>query len=128
MTGMLLLLALLLLGAWLLLRLRRASSGSKTDQAPLRPFAAVSIRGTDKACCRAKALAGERFLARKPPELPLAGCDADTCECYFVHYDDRRHERDRRSPFNVNTGSTGTGVFEAERRQGIDRRKASRPA
>ncbi|MEM8685514.1 MAG: hypothetical protein AAGF72_19025, partial [Pseudomonadota bacterium] len=101
-----------------------ATAPAKAPKPP-RPFAAVAIRGTNAACCRAKALAGERFLASKPPELPLPGCDASSCECYFVHYDDRRKDHDRRSPYNVNTAGAGTGVFEAERRQGIDRRRAS---
>ncbi len=125
MTKFLLMLAVLLLAVWLVLRVRRPATTSVDEKKLPKPFAAVAIRGTDAACCRAKQLAGERFLASKPPELPLEGCDAAKCECYFVHYDDRRRDSDRRSPFNVNTGAGGTGVFEAERRQGIDRRKAS---
>lgn len=125
MTKFLLLSVLILLGAWLLLRLRRSAAAPAEEKKLPKPFAAVSIRGTDRACCRAKQLADERFLASKPPALPLEGCDSARCECYFVHYDDRRRDYDRRSPFNVNTGSSGTGVFEVERRQGLDRRKAS---
>ena len=125
MTKYLLLSALILLGAWLFLRMRRPSTASADTKVLPKPFAAVSIRGTSRACCRAKQLADERFLASKPPALPLEGCDAARCECYFVHYDDRRRDYDRRSPFNVNTGSSGTGMFEVERRQGVDRRQAS---
>ena len=124
MTKYLLLLALLLLGVWLVMRMRRPAAAPVEEKKLPTPFAAVSIRGPDTACCRAKELADERFLSAKAPELPLPGCDAAQCDCYFVHYDDRRHY-ERRSPFNVNTHQTGTGSFKIERRQGLDRRKAS---
>ncbi len=125
MTKILLLLALALLGAWLFMRMRRPVAIPVEENKLPTPFAAVSIRGSDNACCRAKQLADERFLSSKAPDLPLPGCDASRCDCYFVHYDDRRRDTDRRSPFNVNTHQTGTGSFRIERRQGLDRRKAS---
>ncbi len=125
MTKYLLMMALALLGAWLIMRMRRPAAAPVQEKKPPTPFAAVSIRGSGAACCRAKELADERFLAGRAPELPLPGCDAASCDCYFVHYDDRRRDQDRRSPFNVNTHQTGTGSFRVERRQGLDRRKAS---
>ncbi len=117
---------LLLLIAWLVNR--RAASSAAPEQPAKQitsPYAAVAIRGPATACCASKELAGERFLAKSPPELPLPGCDQTNCECYFVHYEDRRRESDRRSPFSVNLGSSGTGVYKVERRSGKDRRAAT---
>jgi hypothetical protein len=130
MTKLLLLLLTGLLCAWLLIRLlgRRRDAdqtGKPARKRIVSPYAAVSIRGTRAACERSKQLAGERFLNSERPPLPLPGCDATRCDCYFVEHDDRRRGHDRRSPYSPNTGHTGTGVFETERRNGRDRRKNS---
>ena len=127
MTKLLLIAMLVLLAAWLWIRARGRKEQTQPALAVTQdsPYSAVSIRGSIHACDRAKQLAGERFLSSNPPELPLAGCDASKCECYFVSHDDRRKGFDRRSPFNPNTHNSGTGMFEQERRQAIDRRKAS---
>lgn len=107
----------------------RRSAASKAPDVPDNriafPYSAVAIRGPASACCASKKLAGERFLAKSPPELPLPDCDSAKCECYFVHFNDRRRESDRRSPFSVNLGSSGSGVYKVERRTGIDRRRSA---
>jgi hypothetical protein len=75
------------------------------------------------ACDAAKRIGGERYLAREKPDLPLPECDRKaSCECYFVDYDERRRPHDRRSPYNVNTNNSGSGLFKEERRQGKERR------
>jgi len=129
MTTLLLLALAALLAAVLLFRaLRRHDTDSSSAKQPNKkkagPYAAVSIRGTPNACERSKQLAGERFLSHERPPLPLPGCDVARCACYFVEYADRRKGHDRRSPYSPNTGQTGTGVFEAERRAGGERRKS----
>lgn len=85
-------------------------------------YHAVSIRFEANACASAKALAGTRFLATVAPNLPLANCDVASCQCRFVHHQDRRSGKDRRSPFAAGGIPGGTGKFDAERRAGADRR------
>lgn len=85
-------------------------------------YHAVAIRFPANACAAAKAMAGVRHLAGEAPPLPLPGCTAARCECRFVHYDDRRSGKDRRSPFAAGGMAGGTGKFAVERRDGKDRR------
>ncbi len=51
---------------------------------------AVGIAAPASACATARACKGKRFLSREAPRLPLAGCDAASCECKYRHYADRR--------------------------------------
>lgn len=120
----LLAIVLALLGLWFGTRMRRSAPESPEPRKIKAPYRAVSLRGAPDACVASKRIAGERFLLTEAPELPLPGCDARQCKCYLVEHDDRRRGHDRRSPFSVNTGHTGTGHYEAERREGKDRRRA----
>jgi len=88
-------------------------------------FHAVSVKPGAYACSAANNIAGQRFLASKAPSLPLPDCDADACECHFVHHDDRRTGKDRRSPFTSGGIAAATGTFAGERRKGDDRRDDS---
>jgi hypothetical protein len=60
------------------------------------PFHAVSIEPGMKSCAQARAVDERRFLAGSAPKLPLSGCTMSTCQCHYVHYKDRRNNRDRR--------------------------------
>ena len=53
-------------------------------------FHAVSIVPGPRACAEAQAMAGQRFLSRDAPVLPLKKCGSVHCECRYEHYDDRR--------------------------------------
>jgi len=88
-------------------------------------FHAVSVKPGAYACSAANNIAGQRFLASQAPSLPLPDCDADTCECHFVHHNDRRTGKDRRSPFTSGGIAAATGTFAGERRKGDDRRDDS---
>lgn len=99
-----------------------ADQPRRLEQRSKSQYHAVSIRFPANACAAAKALAGERFLAAEAPPLPLPACDSSSCECRFVHHQDRRSGKDRRSPFASGGISGGTGRFDAERRAGKDRR------
>jgi len=88
-------------------------------------FHAVSVKPGAYACSAANNIAGQRFLATQAPSLPLPDCDADTCECHFVHHNDRRTGKDRRSPFTSGGIAAATGTFAGERRKGDDRRDDS---
>lgn len=115
--------------AWLVLRSRRRSDdATANDPAKLKAakdttYHAVSIKYAGSACEAAKAMVGRRFLASGAPRLPLPECDANACECRFVHYDDRRSGRDRRSPFQQAAGLDGSGAYKEEQREGGDRRR-----
>jgi hypothetical protein len=54
------------------------------------PYHAVSILPGASACAAACRFAGQRFLSRQAPRLPLPTCDARTCACRFKHHKDRR--------------------------------------
>ena len=90
------------------------------------PYHAVSVRIGESACLAAKTIEGKRFLAAEAPQLPLAECSSGKdCRCRFVHHEDRRAGRDRRSPFSPGSTGTGTWRLEQERRQGQDRRRST---
>lgn len=88
-------------------------------------YHAVSVKPGTYACSAANNIAGERFLASQAPSLPLPDCDASECECHFVHHNDRRTGKDRRSPFTSGGMAAATGTFSGERRKGDDRRDES---
>jgi hypothetical protein len=56
----------------------------------LNPYHAVSIQAGPRCCQAAKALTGVRFLSTEAPRLPLPQCEAGTCECKYLHHEDRR--------------------------------------
>jgi hypothetical protein len=123
----LLIIAGLLLLAWFLLRLRKPAQKEATPKTEPRPgsaaYHAVSIRLGQQACEAAQAMSGRRFLSSAAPRLPLADCNAAQCNCRFVHHNDRRSGKDRRSPFASGGFGGGTGSFETERRERPDRRE-----
>lgn len=118
-----------LLLVWLFVRLRNQAKESHSARTSKRTgnsaFHAVSIKFDANACSNAKEMAGRRFLASAAPNLPLPGCDALECHCRFSHHKDRRSGKERRSPFSAAKYSDGTGSFETERRERLDRRKGS---
>lgn len=120
-------LAAVLIIAWLYLRKRGAAAKERevTNASPQQDtsYHAVSIRFSEGACAAAKGMTGRRFLSNAAPRLPLPECDAAVCECRFAHHKDRRSGKDRRSPFASGRLAGSTGRYEAERREGIGRRK-----
>jgi hypothetical protein len=128
-----LVLAAVLVIAWLFLRRRSAARSTKEPAAANEgktedtKFHAVSIRYGKDACAAAKSVTGQRFLADEAPRLPLPRCDAAVCECRFAHHKDRRSGHDRRSPFGGGSIGGGTGRFDQERRTAPDRRKNADP-
>ncbi len=128
---LLLVLLMLLVIVWMWLRQRQAQQPA-TKHTPDRritssktEYHAVSIKFPADACLAAKELHGRRFLAAEAPQLPLPACNAAQCHCVFTHHPDRRSGKDRRSPFAARGMAGSTGRYQAERRQGQDRRKRS---
>ncbi len=91
------------LGNWLLRK--RIDAQVRTSGRPMEyrrvvnPYHAVSIEPGPKACAESRKLEGRRFLASSAPQLPIRGCTSSTCQCRYVHHNDRRSPRDRRVNF-----------------------------
>ena len=62
----------------------------------VNPYHAVSIKPGSKCCEDARKLEGHRFLATGAPTVPLKGCTSASCQCRYIHYNDRRNAEDRR--------------------------------
>jgi hypothetical protein len=118
---------LVLTVAWLIFYARRNKAATEAEAEPKSwtqgGFHAVAIKYSENACDAAKAMTGQRFLAKEAPELPLKKCDFDDCRCTFAHYQDRRSKSDRRTPFAHQGKTETTGTFEREKRKRVDRRK-----
>ena len=130
MTKILLFVALVLAIAWLVIRILRGARDETPSEAPRiasSAYHAVSLQYSETACDAAKAMTGRRFLATAAPRLPLPECDSLECRCRFIHHEDRRSGKDRRSPFTPARPSGGTGTFRVERRQNKDRRRSADP-
>ena len=91
------------LSNWILRR--RIDAEARTSGRPIEhrrignPYHAVSIEPGSKACPDARARENKRYLSSSAPMLPLPGCTQSTCHCRYVHYNDRRSQRDRRVNF-----------------------------
>ena len=121
----------LLIALWVLFRKRRESITAPPKSAAIKPrsgnsqFHAVSIKVSGNSCRAAQEMSGRRFLATAAPKLPLPDCDVLDCKCRFAHHEDRRSNKDRRSPFRPGGIASSTGSFTSEQRDGKDRRKDS---
>ena len=119
----------LLIGLLVFVRRRTARENVRPDiqQNPMAAqstkFHAVSIKYSPNACQAARDMEGRRFLSSAAPRLPLAECDSLECSCKFVHHKDRRTGKDRRNPWGQGLGTSGTGNYRQEQREGGDRRK-----
>ena len=76
----------------------------------------VAITHSNNPCESVKRLEGKRFLSNEAPILKLHGCDADSCQCRHIHYDDRREE-DRRNPFGRYSSIHPTSIDQDRRKQ-----------
>ena len=118
----------LLIAIWWLVRKRREKVDVEPRKTQLRSrssntqFHAVSIKLSGKTCQAAMDMTGRRFLATAAPKLPLPECDVLECNCRFAHHEDRRTQKDRRSPFGPGGVGGATGSFSSEKRDGVDRR------
>lgn len=96
---------------------RRASSENQTPQ----PYRCVVIQPGQEACPAVRDLAGQRFLTRAAPLLPLDNCSAAGCRCRYDHFADRREDERRRS--NALQRGLTPHAGNADHRSGRDRRR-----
>jgi len=107
-------------GYWLAARRGRQRPDAPRRTKPAGRFGAVEIRMRRGACDGARALEGQRFLAKDAPALPLKGCTAAQCSCSFGKLSDRRTDG-RRLEYG---GLSATLFLTNSRRKKRDRRAA----
>jgi hypothetical protein len=106
---------------WVSRRGAERRPGSRVTKTPVGRFGGVEILYRADACEAARALAGQRFLAKEAPALPLAGCTAK-CSCKFAKLADRRTD-DRR----FGQGGLGAALYnEQNRRAARERRQTGK--
>jgi hypothetical protein len=83
-------------------------------------YQAVTIYSTSfTPCDAAKGVAGNVYLAKEAPSLPLLGCPHPaSCRCRYRYHADRRLEVRR----DVDAGLPSHALVMNERRKGADRR------
>jgi|SRR6185312_7207817 len=99
-----------------------SGAGKASQKKPVRPnrYQAVTVVCPAKCCAAVKSLAGQRFLARNAPSLPLPACSlSNQCRCSFRKYDDRRDES-RRLPGELSKWYGGTEKRRSRGRRGVD--------
>jgi len=82
----------------------------------------IAISYGKSPCEAVKRLEGKRFLSTEAPALQLHGCTADSCQCRYIHYEDRR-EDERRNPYGKYS-STHSFITDHDRRKQSGRRNA----
>ena len=84
---------------WLRRYRKKTKPGSRAeDVRNSSKYHCITITCGDNACEAVKRLEGKRFLSAEAPVLRLRECTAESCQCRYVHYDDRREE-ERRNPY-----------------------------
>ena len=109
---------------WLVIRQSRARSSppSQPTKAGGR-FGAVEIRARSGACDSARALEGQRFLAKNAPTLPLPDCATTQCSCSFAKLSDRRTDGRR-----LQQGGLAASLYIATNRRAKRDRRRPAPA
>ncbi|MFO1304614.1 MAG: hypothetical protein U1F54_12845 [Burkholderiales bacterium] len=98
----------------------RSGQGRGPKRTP-KNFHCVEVRYPRNACEAVKRIGAKRFLPGEAPDIPVPGCDADKCDCRFVHHDDRR-QGDRRNPYPLQAAGPPASVGR-DRRTKRDRRR-----
>jgi hypothetical protein len=100
---------------------RTPSQPDESGDSEAGPYRSVSINTGESPCGGARTLAGQRYLLGNAPMLPLADCDAECCDCRYVHHADRRDRGgDRRLMHGLQSQLYSAGG--EERRVAGDRR------
>lgn len=89
----------------------------------LDKYSSVSIYCGPEACSAASALSGSRYLVDEAPSLPLPRCSAETCQCGYFTYRDRRSFLTNRRANSRLEATSRHGLWRDNRRAGEDRRR-----
>ena len=109
-----------LIAAFLILRTKRGIPTRKKKVAsPARPknrYRAAAILHGNCACSAVKKIGKHRFLASEVPTIPLQDCTAQSCNCKYSRYTDRRDRDTRRAPFTLESDLYSTAGKPERRR------------
>lgn len=86
-------------------------------------FASVAVHSDENGCAAAREIAGKRHLLDEAPALPLPRCAADTCNCRYFRYGDRRSLLTNRRSHGPASGRAKNWLWKNNRRSGQERRK-----
>lgn len=102
----------------------KSKTSSISKAKPANPYRAVSIQAGLIRCEAVEVVEGKRYLVEENdvPQLPLTSCDAEKCECKYLHHEDRRDGDDRRS-IGGSLGNIHIQTGQEERRNKRGRRK-----
>lgn len=107
---------------WLVIRRPAARSRAPQKVKATGSFGSVEIRTRAGACDAARALEGQRILAKQAPALPLPACNSAQCACRFAKLDDRRTDGRRLE----HQGLSAMQFLDKNRRAERDRRRAEK--
>jgi len=100
-----------------------ARKSGRKNQVKSNPYQAAEIEFDPACACDAvKRIAGQRFLVRNVPPIPVPDCDSPDCQCTYIRYKDRRlWTNDRRSQYGLSMDLDRKGD-KNDRRKRKDRR------
>ena len=106
---------------WFWLYRNKMKSASRvTVTSDFNKYHCVAIIPGNKPCDLVKRLKGKRFLSTEAPILKLDECTAESCQCRYIHYDDRR-EDERHNPYGRYRSTNLASIYK-ERREMSGRR------
>lgn len=83
-----------------------ATTMTNQTLSPKADYSGVQVNANPNTCCQAaRDISGQRFLTKNAPMLPLDGCDAETCNCGYQRFDERRAEARRLSDVGFDMAS-----------------------
>jgi hypothetical protein len=83
---------------------------------------AVRVKAGLMCCKSAERMRGQVYLTAAAPAFPLEGCKSKSCECKYIHMNDRREDDDRRESTEFITDLYN--LHGKDRRKIKDRRKS----
>jgi hypothetical protein len=107
---------------WLRGRQATAPAPASREARPAPRFGSVELRTRSGACRAARALVGQRLLAKDAPVLPLPSCTSVQCSCTFAKLADRRTDIRR-----LLQGSLSASLFAGTNRRAKRDRRAAKP-
>lgn len=132
MIGAVILTLIVALSVWILRYFYREARARRLARNSRRrlPYRCVTINFEEAYACQAvKQLAPARYLCRLAPIVPLPRCDRRYCQCWYEHFDDRRHmdRRDYYSRTSRDFGGAEKRIRNGDRRHQFDPATREKP-